>query len=43
MVVPTIILDVENRTEVFDTKGVKGGEFLRKMRVVARRKKLTFR
>jgi len=32
-----------NRTEVFDNTSVKGSEFLRQMKVVARRKKLTFR
>lgn len=32
-----------NRTEVFDNTGVKGSEFLRKRKVVARRKKVTFR
>jgi predicted RNA binding protein YcfA (HicA-like mRNA interferase family) len=34
---------VASRTELFDNKGVKGSEFLRKMKVFARRKKLTFR
>ena len=31
------------RTELFDNTSVKGSEFLRKMKVIARRKKLTFR
>jgi hypothetical protein len=32
-----------NRTEVFDNAYVKGSEFLRKMKAIARRKKLTCR
>jgi len=32
-----------NRTEVFDNASMKGAEFLRKMKVIARRRKLTFR
>jgi len=32
-----------NRTEVFDNKKVKGSEFLRKVKAVARRKKLAYR
>lgn len=31
------------RTEVFDNANVRGGEFLRKVRTVARRKELLFR
>ena len=31
------------RTEVFDNTNVKGSEFLRKVKAVARRKKLTLR
>jgi mRNA interferase HicA len=36
---PSIVI----RTELFDNTSVKGSEFLRKMRVFAKRKKLTFR
>jgi hypothetical protein len=32
-----------NRTQVFDNESVKGSEFLRKMKVVARRRRLMFR
>lgn len=32
-----------NRTEVFDDRDVKGSEFLRKMKVVARRNRLAYR
>lgn len=32
-----------NRTEVFDTSEVKGSEFLRKVKALARRNRLTYR
>jgi len=34
---------IANRTEVFDNSDVKGSEFLRKVKAVARRKKLAYR
>jgi predicted RNA binding protein YcfA (HicA-like mRNA interferase family) len=33
---------VETRTEVFDTQGVKGSEFLRRVKAAAQRKKLPY-
>ncbi|MGA1994279.1 MAG: type II toxin-antitoxin system HicA family toxin [Bryobacteraceae bacterium] len=35
--------DIANRTEVFDNRNVKGGEFLRKVKAAARREKLACR
>lgn len=32
-----------NRTQVFDTRGVKGSEFLRKLKGLAKRKGLAYR
>src|SRR5262245_25368942 len=40
---PLLGFQVANRTELFDNAIVKGSEFLRKVKVVARRKKLTYR
>jgi mRNA interferase HicA len=34
---------LENRTELFDNRKVKGSEFLRKVKVIAERKKLAYR
>src|ERR1022692_477042 len=34
---------LENRTELFDNRKAKGGEFLRKVKTIAKRNKLTYR
>src|SRR6266567_3127709 len=40
---PQRLAALENRTKVFENRIVKGGEFLRKAKVIATRMKLTFR
>jgi mRNA interferase HicA len=35
-------IPLENRTELFDNREVKGSEFLRKVKAIARRKKLAY-